>query len=293
MTKAKKAAKPETTIKAIKGFDKDLRCRGFQFDVGKTYEQTGKIICCENGFHAVTGSPLDIWNYYPIIGEDGSLNRWADVTLAGETGVQDGANDSKIAAAKITIDVEINLPAFIKRAVAWMIDATKDGGVDTGDYSQLAASGDYSKLAASGHYSQLAASGDSSQLAASGDYSKLAASGHYSQLAASGHSSQLAASSHYSKLAASGYYSKLAASGHYSKLAASGHYSQLAASGHYSVVATTGPGSTVSGADGTHIAIAAFDGDGKPIGFVVGCIGRDGLLPNVAYRADGLKLVAA
>jgi hypothetical protein len=109
--------------------------------------------------------------------------------------------------------------------------------------------------------------------AASGDYSQLAASGDYSQLAASGYSSQLAAS------------------GDSSKLAASGDYSQLAASGKDSIIAASAPGCVATGAEGTWIALAEFDGAGKCIGFATGQIGRDGLQPDVSYRAKGGKLV--
>ena len=38
-------------MKGYKGFDKDLSCRGFQYEIGKTYECEGKITLCENGFH--------------------------------------------------------------------------------------------------------------------------------------------------------------------------------------------------------------------------------------------------
>ena len=49
-------------IIAYKGFDKNLCCRGFQFKVGKEYEQQGEIKCCENGFHACT-NPFDVLNF--------------------------------------------------------------------------------------------------------------------------------------------------------------------------------------------------------------------------------------
>jgi alkylhydroperoxidase family enzyme len=327
--KSKKAETKAEPIVSYKGFDKDFRCRGFQFEVGKTYKVEGNIVACENGFHACE-NPFDVWSYYPVVSDDGSFSRYAVVEQGGKTDRHSG--DSKIASAEITIKAEIALPDFIRKCVSWVIDNTKGASDEptqaasgdysrlaasgdssqlaasgyssqlaaSGDYSQLAASGDYSRLAASGDSSQLAASGYSSQLAASGDYSQLAASGDYSRLAASGYSSQLAASGDYSRLAASGdssqlaasgYSSQLAASGDSSQLAASGDYSQLAASGKDSVIAASAPGVIVSGAEGTHISLADFDHNGKCVGFVTGCIGKDGLKPNTWYRAKGGKFV--
>jgi hypothetical protein len=193
--KAAKKAPEEAGIVCIKGFDKDLRCLGYQYEVGKTFEHDGRVAMCASGFHCIDGNPLDVLNFYPLIADDGSLNRFASVIAHGE--VKRDVS-SKIVTGKLTVSAELKIPDLISSAVKFVMDACKG---KTGDYVQ-AASGDSSKLAASGNCSQLAASGYYSKLAASGDYSKLAASGNCSQLAASGYYSQLAASGENSVIAA-------------------------------------------------------------------------------------------
>ena len=198
MPRAKKtpAAEPApVTVVAYKGFDKNLQCRGYQFEVGKTFDHAGPVEACSRGFHACE-NPMDVLGYYGV----GDGNRFARVTLAGE--LSRHGEDSKIAAGRITLDAELRLPDFISAAVKWMMANTAKGA--KGERVQVA----------SGHSSKLAASGDSSQLATSGHYSKLAASGHYSKLATSGDSSQLAASGDSSQLEITGAKSAAAAVGH-------------------------------------------------------------------------------
>ena len=261
---------PVGPIRAYKAFDKNLQCRGFQFEVGQTYEHDGQVKACKSGFHACE-NPLDVWSYYPLD------SRYAVVELGGDVSRHD--DDSKIAAARITISAEIALPQIINDGVAYLVGLCKDAFALK---SVVDASGDDSKLAASGHGSQLAASGDGSKLAASGDGSKLSASGDDSQLAASGDGSKLAASGYGSKLAASGNYSQLAASGDYSKLAASGDYSQLAASGENCVCMAASLGSTARAANGGAIALTYHDG--KRYRIAVAYVGEGGIEPNVDYR---------
>ena len=284
-------------IRAYKAFNKNLQCRGFQFEVGQTYEHDGKVSACESGFHACE-NPFDVWSYYPLD------SRYAVVELGGE--VSRHGSDSKIAAARITISAEIGLPQIISDGAAYLMglckgafalkpDAAASGNgsqlaasgygsklAASGNGSQLAASGNGSKLAASGYGSQLAASGNGSQLAASGYGSKLAASGNGSQLAASGDDSQLAASGNGSQLAASGDGSQLAASGDGSKLAASGDDSQLAASGNDSVCMSAGCGAAVRAGEGGAIAITYHDGTRYRI--AVAYVGEGGIEPHVDYR---------
>ena len=238
-------------IKAYKAFDKNMQCRGYQFEVGKTYTHDGKVKACESGFHSCE-NPFDVLSYYDLCDA-----RFAVVSASGD--IAKHSEDSKIASGSITIEAELHLPQFIAAAVDWIKSACTYEGkkVADGYYSKLAASGYSSKLAASGYSSQLAASGYYSKLAASGNYSQLAASGYYSKLAASGNYSQLAASGYSSQLAASGDSSQLAASGDYSQLAASGDSSQLAASGDSSQLAASGDSSQLAASGDSSIAMAA------------------------------------
>ena len=249
---------------AYKAFDKNMQCRGFQFEVGAHYEHNGKVEPCKSGFHACK-NPLDVWNYYPI------NSRYAIVEIAGD--VVDSGSDSKVVCSNISIVQEITLTELINHSVKYMLNECYDKLA--GYNSNLAASGDGSNLAASGYNSNLAASGDGSNLAASGYNSNLAASGDGSKLAASGYNSKLAASGDGSKLAASGYNSKLAASGDGSKLVASGYNSNLAASGHNSNLAASG--------DGSKLAASGYNSN----------LAASGYNSNLAASGDGSKLVAS
>ena len=155
--------KDTTEVIAYKAFDENLKCRDFQYEVGKTYTHDGEVIACSSGFHSCT-NPLDVLNYYEL-----TSSRFTVVKAGGQ--IAKHGDDTKIASATITIQAELKLPEFIKSAVTWLLDTCKtDGNVlaASGDYSKLAASGDSSKLAASGYSSQLAASGASSIAMASG-----------------------------------------------------------------------------------------------------------------------------
>ena len=144
MATKKSTNKPVTAYKA---FDKDFSCRGFKFEVGKTYKHEGDVVICRSGFHACV-NPLDVWSYYDLID-----TRFAEVELSGEQVTHD--EDSKIAAAEITIRAEITLPEFIRNGVAKFIELVAPGAKKKEE-------------AASGYYAQLAASGNSAQLEVTG-----------------------------------------------------------------------------------------------------------------------------
>ena len=164
---------------AYKGFDKDWKCRDFQYEVGKTYTHNGTVRLCISGFHACE-SPLDIWGYYPPT--DGS--NYAQVDLNGAT--EETENDTKRVGSSVTIKAALTIPMLIAAQIEWTFNKAKDENKSSGDSSTAASSGDYSKAASSGNYSTAASSGDSSTAASSGNSSKAASSGDYSTAEAKG-----------------------------------------------------------------------------------------------------------
>ena len=269
--KKPKAIETEAPVEtlAYKGFDKNLQCRGFQYEVGKTYEHTGPVVACKSGFHACA-DPWDVLKYYDFA--DGS--RFATVTARGEVCREDGG-DSKIATASLTVTAELKMPQFIGVLVNWIIDATKGKGDNpSGDCAQIGASGNYAQIGASGNYAQIGASGDCAKIGASGDCAKIGASGNYA------------------KIGASGDYAQIGASGDYAQIGASGNYAKIKSEGANGVIASAGIAAVAQGAVGTWISLAEFSND-VCVGFATGCIGQDGLLPGVDYTARGGKLVSA
>ena len=116
MAKAKtKAATARDTerVTAYKAFDADFSCRGFKYEVGKTYRHEGKVVVCESGFHACE-MPADVWNYYDL-----TTSRYALVEMSGPIARHD--DDSKVAAAEITIKAEVRLPEFIRLATTELV----------------------------------------------------------------------------------------------------------------------------------------------------------------------------
>ena len=99
------------TIKSYKGFDKDLKCRGFQYEIGKEYEEPEADVC-RAGFHACE-RPLDVFNHYCPVN-----SRFCEVEQSGE--LSRDTVDSKVASTKIKIGAEIGIPGLVKAQIEWV-----------------------------------------------------------------------------------------------------------------------------------------------------------------------------
>ena len=96
-------------IKAFKGFEHDFSCRGFKYEVGKTYTQKGDIKTCENGFHACK-MPLDVFNYYLPYDDKGNLRKFAEVEQSGDI----SEDNDKTASSKIKIKAKLSIADLFK-----------------------------------------------------------------------------------------------------------------------------------------------------------------------------------
>ena len=157
-------------MKACKGFDKNLRCRGFQYEVGGEYtEETAEL--CNRGPHACE-NPLDTLRYY----RPGD-SRYCEVEI--EDNGQRSSYDSKVCGKHIRIGAEIGLEGVINAGVRFVLDkcesATEENA--SGESGNAAASGLNGNAAASGERGNAAASGVSGTASVTGPDGKASALG--------------------------------------------------------------------------------------------------------------------
>ena len=172
-------------IKSYKGFDKNLKCRDFQYEIGKEYEMDGEIKVCSRGFHACE-SPLEVFDYYPMIG-----SRFCEVEQDGNISKED--RGTKICSSKIKIKAELKLADMINLGVEWLKEITSPEKIKTsikdnssGDDAKIGSSGKYAKIGSSGDYAQIGSSGYNAQIGSSGDGAQIGSSGDYAKIGSSG-----------------------------------------------------------------------------------------------------------
>ncbi|MFS8760340.1 hypothetical protein NYS32_22920, partial [Salmonella enterica] len=169
-------------IVTFKGFNKDLKCRGFQFAIGETFHHDGKVEACGSGFHACE-CPFDVFSYYPP-----AESRYAETISFGITDSEEGG-DTKIASSSITIKDELTLPQFIQRGIEWIwskIDKSLEQHIMCGSWSAATNTGDWSAATNTGYQSAATNTGDWSAATNTGDWSAAEVSGSQSVAAAFG-----------------------------------------------------------------------------------------------------------
>ena len=131
-------------IIAYKAMDKNMQCRGKQYEVGKTYHED-KADCCNAGMHACE-NPLDVLRYYPL--KDSP--RFFEVECGGN--MDKSKKDSKLACTELTVKGEVNFAGLVKATVNAVFNRVKG--------KEPFSSGDYSTAGSSGYSSTAAATGD-------------------------------------------------------------------------------------------------------------------------------------
>ena len=171
----------DNKITAYKGFDADLTCRGFQYEIGESYEHEGVVKACGSGFHACE-HPLDVFGYYPP-----AKSNFALVELGGDLAREDGG-DSKVAASKITIKAELQLSELVEAAVKHVFDTAKWLKKSTASkYKQAAsATGGRGAASATGYQGAASATGYQGAASAKGDQGAASVTGYRGAASATG-----------------------------------------------------------------------------------------------------------
>ena len=172
-------------IKSYKGFDKNLRCRDFQYKIGGIYEMDGEIKVCNRGFHACE-SPFDVFDHYTMID-----SRFCEVEQDGNISKED--RGTKICSSKIKIKAELKLADMINLGVEWLKEITSPEKIKTsikdnssGNNAQIGSSGDGAKIGSSGNNAKIGSSGYGAQIGSSGYDAKIGSSGYGAKIDSTG-----------------------------------------------------------------------------------------------------------
>ena len=226
----------EKKIKGYKGFGKDLKCRGYQYEVGKDYEHDREVSCCKSGFHFCE-NPMDVLGYY-----NPADSRYCEVEGSGT--IDKDTDNTKVAVSKLHISAEIGLKGLIEAGVKFILDKVnwKDNKEsNTGDYSAATNTGNSSAATNTGYRSAATNTGDYSAATNTGDKSAATNTGDYSAATNTGYRS--AATN-------------------------TGDYSAATVEGKDSIAIVTGYDSKAKGALGCWIVLTecgGWNGNGYPI----------------------------
>ena len=158
-------------MKCYKGFDKDLKCRDFQYEIDKEYEEERAEIC-DTGFHACE-NPLDVFGYYAP-----ADSRYCEVDLDANDQKSD---DSKRVGKKISIKAEIGIAGIIKAGLEYIKDQVNwddDKKSNTGYCSAATNTGNRSAATNTGNCSAATNTGDWSAATNTGDCSAATVEAH-------------------------------------------------------------------------------------------------------------------
>ena len=261
-------------IRGYKGFDSDLKCRGFQYEVGKEYD-TDKAISCKTGFHFCE-NPFDVFNYYAPSEEKG-MSRFCEVEGSGEF---DKSENDKAACTHIKINAEIGLNGLIKAGIKFIFDKVNwknSKESNTGDCSAATNTGDCSAATNTGNWSAATNTGDRSAATNTGNFSAATNTGDCSAATNTGNRSAAtntgdcsAATNTGNRSAATntGNWSAATNTGNWSAATNTGNCSAASVEGKNSIAIVTGKDSKAKGTLGCWIVLTErkdWNGEAYPI----------------------------
>jgi hypothetical protein len=238
-------------MKCFKGFDKDLKCRDFQYEIGKEYTEE-KADICNCGFHACK-FPMDVFGYYSP-----SDSRYCEVDLEANNQL---SNDSKRVGKKISVKAEIGIAGIIKAGVEYIkeqVNWEDDKATNTGYQSAATNTGNYSAATNTGEYSAATNTGNRSAATNTGKRSAATNTGDRSAATNTGDRSAATNTGNRSAATNTGYQSAATNTGNYSAATNTGDRSAAIVEGKESIALATGINSKAKGKIGCFIVLAEW-----------------------------------
>ena len=221
----------EKVIKSYKGFNKDMTCRGFQYEEGKEYEEE-TADACHSGFHACE-YPLDCLGYYSP-----NESVYHEVEQNGE--FDRGEDDSKVASTKIKIGARLDISGLVKAAIDFTMSRVKKEAESDEDYGASSATGDYGASSATGNCGASSATGYKGASSATGYKGASSATGNYGASSATGNCGASSATGDYGASSATGNCGASSATGDYGASSATGYKGASSATGYKGASSATG-----------------------------------------------------
>ena len=239
-------------IKSYKGFNRDLTCRGKQYEVGKEYEED-RAQSCECGMHACE-YPLDCFSYY-----DPAHSVYYEVEQSGDLSRR--GDDSKVASTKMKIGAEINIAGMVKASINYIRERIKEEKGSDDDYGASLATGDYGASSATGYCGASSATGDYGASSATGYKGASLATGDYGASSATGDYGASSATGYKGASLATGDYGASSATGNCGASSATGYKGASSAKDPESIAIAWGYKGRVSGVKGSFLVLADWEGD--------------------------------
>ena len=258
-------------MKAYKGFDKNMQCRGFQYEEGKVYE-TDEAKLCESGFHACE-RPLDVLTYYP---PGDSVYHVVELDEVSN----ERRDDSKVCGKKIKIGAAIDIAGLVK--------ATVDYTFEKSDKSK--------RKHTTVDYGAASATGNCGAASATGNRGAASATGYCGAASATGNCGAASATEDYGAASATGYCGAASATGNCGAASATG-YCGAASAGHETAISVAwGREGKARGVLGSHIVCAEWreiDGTLKLVCAKMARVDGETIKGNVYYRLENGEFVEA
>ena len=269
-------------IKSYKGFDKNLKCRDFQYEIGKEYEMDGEIKVCSRGFHACE-SPFDVFDHYTMID-----SRFCEVEQDGNISKED--RGTKICSSKIKIKAELKLADMINLGVEWLKEITSPEKIKTSIKDN--SSGYGAQIGSSGYGAQIGSSGDGAQIGSSGDGAKIGSSGDGAKIGSSGDGAQIGSSGYGAQIGSSGNGAKIGSSGDGAQIGSSGNDAKIDSTGEDCVIMCAGINSVAKASKGSWITLSEWSYSDKKQRYIPVCVKTefvDGekIKADTYYKLDG------